>query len=236
MMAMSVFELAATFIMTSAAEKLTYEAITMSRAFCTPRSVGVPFVVVMMIVSPSTTAGVNACGEFPMSNPVIGYILCSPASRIWDRAKSFDRVITSSAPSTGSTVLAPLPSAVATVVDARRTSTITTSRPAVSMGFTWFGVKKTSSRTEWLLHQFAFALEELGVNCPVLEMLVGHDSGKEWNGGGDPLDDEALECDLHSAERLLPVAPLTNELGDQRIVERRNGETRIDVGVEANSR
>jgi hypothetical protein len=44
--------------------------------------------------------------------------------------------MTSSAPGSGITVLAPLLSAVATVVDARNTSMITTSRPAVSVGFT----------------------------------------------------------------------------------------------------
>ena len=81
-MAMSVFELAATFIMASTAVKLTYEAITMSRAPCTPSSVRVPLVVVMRIVFPSTTFGLNACGEFPRSNPVIGCIFCSPASSI----------------------------------------------------------------------------------------------------------------------------------------------------------
>jgi hypothetical protein len=99
-------------------------------------SVRVPLVVVMRIVFPSTTCFVNACGELPMSKPAMGYIFCSPASRIWDRANSFERKITSSAPSTGITVLAPLPSAVATVVEARRTSTIRTRRPAVSIGFT----------------------------------------------------------------------------------------------------
>src|SRR6266576_797168 len=211
-MAMSVFELAATFIMTSAAEKLTYEAITMSRAFCTPRSVRVPLVVVMMMVFPCTIAGVNACGELPMSNPVIGYILCSPASRIWDRAKSLDREITSSAPSSGMTVLAPLPSAVATVVDARSTSTITTRRPAVSAIFAWIGVKKTSSRIGRLLHQLAFALEELGVDCPFLEMLVGHYAPQKRNGSRHTFDDEALQRDLHPSQSLLAIPSLTNEL------------------------
>src|ERR1700745_3507082 len=101
------------------------------------------------------------------------------------------------------TVLAPLPSAVATVVDARSTSTITTSLPAVSAGFAWIGGKKTSSRTCRLLHQFAFALEELGVDRAFLEFLVGHDAPQEGNGSRHAFDDEALQRDLHAPQRFL---------------------------------
>src|SRR3954466_3488400 len=103
--------------------------------------------------------------------------------------------MTSSAPSSGITVLAPFPNAVATVVDARNTSTIATSLPAVSDGLTWIGEKKTSSRICRLLHQLGLALEELRIHLPILESLVRHHSTEEWNGSGDTFDDEALERD-----------------------------------------
>src|SRR6266550_4091727 len=133
------------------------------------------------------------------------------------------------------TVLAPLPSAVATVVDARRTSTITTRRPAVSAIFAWIGVKKTSSRTGRLLHQFAFAFEELGVNSAFLEFLVGHHAPQERNGSRDAFDDEALQRHLHASQSLLTISSLTNELGEQGVVERRDAVSSIDVSIETHS-
>src|SRR4029079_10949211 len=225
---MSVFELAATFIMASTAVKLTYEAITTSRAPCTPSRALVPLVVVMRIVLPPTASLVKSWGELPRSNPAMGCIFCSPARMICERANSFERTITSSAPSRGRTVRAPLPSAVATVVDARRTSTMITRRPTVSPGFTWVGVKKTSSRTRRLLHQVGLTLEELGVHRAFLKFLVGHHPAQERNRSGDALDDKALQRDLHAPQSFGTVAALTNELGEQRVVELRHTVPRRD--------
>src|SRR5947209_10251155 len=143
--------------------------------------------------------------------------------------------MTSSAPGSGITVLAPLLSALATVVDARKTSTIATSRLAVSEGFTWIGEKKTSSRTDWLLHQLALTLEELGVHLPSLEFLISHYATQEGNRSGDTLDDEALQRHLHSANRFRAIAPLTDKLGEQRIVIRWHLIAGVDVGVETHA-
>src|SRR5688572_103263 len=163
------------------------------------------------MVFPSTASAVKSPGELPKSKPGIGSIFCSPAVRTADFAKSRERTMTSSAVGSGTTVFAPLASATATVVDARRTSMIATSRPEVSAGFTSAGVKNTSSCTNWLLHQVGFALEELRIDCTLLEARVGHDSGQEGNRRGDTLDDEALEGDLHSAKRFGAITALANQ-------------------------
>src|SRR6202521_1571435 len=66
-------------------------------------------------------------------------------------------------------------------------------------------------------------------------MLVGHHPGEERNRCCNTLDDEALQRHLHAAQRLLAVAPLANELGEQRVVEGRNGVACVDVGIQTNS-
>src|SRR4029079_12781000 len=106
----------------------------------------------------------------------------------------------------------------------------------VSPGFTWVGVKKTSSRTCRLLHQVCFTLEELGVNRAFLEFLVGHHPAQEWNRSCHPLDDKALQRDLHAPQRFGTVAALTNELGEPRVLSPRDTVPGVDVGVEADTR
>src|SRR5438445_13811602 len=96
------------------------------------------------------------------------------------------------------TVLAPLPSAVATVVEARSTSTITTSRPLVSEGLACAGVKKTSSRTCRLLHQFTLTLEELGVHRTFLKFLVCHQAAANWHRSSNAFHYKDLTPHVHA--------------------------------------
>ena len=54
--------------------------------------------------------------------------------------------------------------------------------------------------------------------------------------GGDALDDETLQRDLHAPTGLFAVAPLTDQLRQERIVVRRDRVTRVDMRVEAHAR
>src|SRR3954466_10192581 len=144
--------------------------------------------------------------------------------------------MTSSASGSGITVLAPLASAVATVVEARRTSTIATSLPAVSDGFTWIGEKKRSSRTGRLLHQLALALEEFGIHLSRLEFLISHHAPQERNRSSHTLDDEALQRYLHARDGFCAIAPLTNELREERVVEWRDSVAGVDVRIQTHAR
>src|SRR5205814_674895 len=85
------------------------------------------------------------------------------------------------------------------------------------------------SRTGWLLHQLAFALEELGVDSAFLELLIRHHTPKKWNRSGHAFDDEALQCDLHAAQSFRAIASLTNQLCERRVVERRHAVAGVDV-------
>src|SRR3954466_6349063 len=143
--------------------------------------------------------------------------------------------MTSSAPCRGMTVRAPFPRAVATLVEARSTSTMTTSRPIVPCGIISSGVKKTSSRTCWLLHQFGFSLQEFGIDSPFLEFLVRHDTRQKGNRSRNPLDDEALERNLHAPQSFRTITSLANELGQQRIIERRDAVAGVHMRIETNA-
>ncbi len=82
----------------------------------------------------------------PQSNPGTANIRCSPARQTSDRVNGLERVMTSSALSSGTTFLAPLLMATAIDVDARSTSTTATTRPDNCAGVSCDGPKITSMR------------------------------------------------------------------------------------------
>src|SRR5678815_3036894 len=217
-------------------DRLTYDAITTSRAPGVFMIAGVPFVVVMRTVFPSTTARLNSRGELPRSNPGIGFIFRSPARTTSARSNAFARITASSELSTGTTVRAPLASAAAMLVEARRTSMTATTRPANSDAGAEPTPNTTSIRTlRGLLEKLRLALEEFGVDLSRDEPRVLHHAGKKGNGRRHALDDEPVQRDVHARNRLGPIAPLADELREEGGVERRHRVAGVDVRVEADA-
>src|SRR6185369_4007970 len=136
---------------------------------------GVPFVVVMRTVFPSTTARLNSRGELPRSNPGIGFAFRSPASNTSARSNDLARMTAASELSIGTTARAPLASAAAILVEARSTSMTATTRPENSDVGAGAAPNTTSIRTlRQLLEELRLALEEFGVDLPGNESRVLH--------------------------------------------------------------
>src|SRR5689334_11808601 len=198
---------------------------------------GVPLVVVIRTVLPSTTARLKSRGELPRSNPGIGFVFRSPARRTSARSNALARITASSEVSTGMTVRAPLASAAAMLVDARNTSMTATTRPTNSDAGAKPAPNTTSIRMlRQLLEELRLAFEEFGIDLPSDESRVLHHAGEKWNGRRHALDDEAIQRDMHSGNRLGSIAALADELGQQRVIERWNGVAVVDVRVEADAR
>src|SRR5688572_18550279 len=62
------------------------------------------------------------------------------------------------------------------------------------------------------------------------------DPGKKGNGGGDALEDEAVEGLAHAAERFLALIPVHDNLGEQRVVVRRHAVPGVDMSVDPDPR
>src|SRR5687768_13950423 len=222
--------------MAQTAVRLTYEATTTSRAPCTASSARVPLVVVSRTVLPSTTSRECSTGELPRSNPSILSMRRSPESSTADRSNCFERVATSSELSSGITARAPFASAAAIVVEARSTSIMATTRFWTSAGVSCCTPNSTSIRTlRRLLHQVGLALEELGVHVTALESRILHHAREKRDRRRRPFDDERLEREAHLRQRFFPVASLTDDLGDHRIVVGRHGVAGVDVRIEAHA-
>src|SRR5215212_2419880 len=188
----------------------------MSRAPLRARSARVPLVVVMKTVQSLTALKVNSSGELPMSNPGIGIIFLSPASRTLLFSSFLESVIASSTSATGTTVRAPLARATAMDVEARSTSITATTRPCTSPGTSSPGDMNTSSFTLLrLLEELRLSLQELRVYIAGLKFGIGHDAREEWNRRRHTFDHERFERDLHSTHCFRSIAPLTYELRDQ---------------------
>src|SRR5271167_805939 len=91
-------------------------------------------------------------------------------------------------------------------------------------------------RGNGLLQQVRLPLEEFGVDVAGDEPRVRHDAGEKGNRGGYDFDDEALEGDLHPAQRLGAVASFADEFREQRIVVGGYRVSRIHVGVQPYAR
>src|ERR1041385_2403286 len=62
---------------------------------------------------------------------------------------------------------------------------------------------------------------------------MGEDTAMQWDRGMNALDDEHVERASHARDRLFAVFAADNELGNQRVIVRRNNSLGIDRRVHA---
>src|SRR5262245_42501048 len=190
----------------------------------------------MMTVLPATACSVISSGLLPRSKPSIRTDPRSPASRISRRSRVWASRIASSMVLTGTQARAPLASAAHIVVVARSTSMTNTVLPATSIRDSPAGVKATSILMRGGTQERGVPLQELGVDLPRHEFGIADDSREEGDRGGHPFEDEAVQRLAHPRQRLGPIAPVHDDLGEERIVVRRHRVPGVDVGVDPHAR
>src|SRR5690349_2208341 len=123
------------------------------------------------------------------------------------------------------------------LVEARSTSMTATTRPENSEAGAVPAPNTTSILTlRELLEELRLALEEFRVDLSGDESRVLHNAGEERNRRRHAFDDEAVQRDVHSGNRLRSVASLADELGQERVVKGRHRVAVVDVRIEPDSR
>ena len=73
------------------------------------------------------------------------------------------------------------------------------------------------------------------MEVPLREVRVAHHLAEEGDRRGHPLHDERFERELHLGDRLVAIAPVHDELGDHRVVERWHGVPSIGMRIHAHA-
>lgn len=73
------------------------------------------------------------------------------------------------------------------------------------------------------------------MNVPIDKIRVIHQLLMEWNRGLDALDDKLFKCALHAGDGFFACRGIGNQLGDQRVVIRRDAVVGIGMSIDSNA-